>query len=159
MDRKRKPSPFPPECFVSFDIICSVVKRLNTSKIKVLVYIIYVRVLCRRRKYRVTVYKLNVQILSQTPFTKKGSYNSTTLQGKTTSSQGKTTSSQGKTTSLQGKTTSLQGKTTSSQGKTTSLQGKTTSSQGKTTSSQGKTTSLQGKQGKTSHKVNNEFTR
>ncbi len=32
------------------------------------------------------VYKLNMQILSQTPFTKKGSYNSTSLQGKTTMS-------------------------------------------------------------------------
>ncbi len=40
----------------------------------------------RRRKYQVSVYKLNMQILSQTPFTKKGSYNSTSLQGKTTMS-------------------------------------------------------------------------
>ncbi len=37
-------------------------------------------------KYRVSVYKLNVQILSQTAFTRKGSYNSTSLQGKTTMS-------------------------------------------------------------------------
>ncbi len=32
------------------------------------------------------MYKLNMQILSQTPFTKKGSYNSRSLQGKTTMS-------------------------------------------------------------------------
>ncbi len=37
-------------------------------------------------KYRDSVYKLNVQILSQTPFTKKGSYNSMSLQGETTMS-------------------------------------------------------------------------
>ncbi len=33
-----------------------------------------------------SVYKLNVQILSQSSFKKKGSYNSTSLQGKTTMS-------------------------------------------------------------------------
>ncbi len=38
-----------------------------------------------RWKYRVSVYKLNVQI-SQTPFTKKVSYSSMSLQGKTTMS-------------------------------------------------------------------------
>ncbi len=31
-----------------------------------------------------SVFTFNVQILRQTPFTKKGSYNSTSLQGKTT---------------------------------------------------------------------------
>ncbi len=41
----------------------------------------------RRWKYRVSVYKLNVQILSQMLFTKKGSYN-WSLQGKTTMSDG-----------------------------------------------------------------------
>ncbi len=58
VDRKRKPSPFPFECFVSFDQICCAFKRLIASKIKVLVYITYVHVLCRRRKYRVSVNKL-----------------------------------------------------------------------------------------------------
>ncbi len=40
----------------------------------------------RRQKYRVGVYKLNVQILSQTPLTKKGNNNSPSFQGKPTMS-------------------------------------------------------------------------